>query len=315
MAEIDEKIDVPVEIPADEPVVVKIDDEIAQKPAPEAAEETVDDREKAVEELRRQLEREKQARAAEEERRAQLEAYAREQAERLHAAKGDLEEGQLRTILNALDATEQTAQAAERAYADAMAAGDYAAAAKAQRAISQCEAHLNDLAKGKRALEARLQAPAEGRVRDPRDPLDPRAPPPPQDPLEAMAARLTPKSAEWLRAHPQAVGQVSKLTAAHSAAVELEGLAPETPEYFAYIEQRLGYTQSEKKPGKPAKPAVPSAPVSSGASSGGPVGSSMTLSPAEVEMAILQEPTLPREKALELYARNKAALIKEGKLR
>jgi hypothetical protein len=40
----------------------------------------------------------------------------------------------------------------------------------------------------------------------------------------------------------------------------------------------------------------------------------MVLSSAEVEMAILAEPELPRDKAIESYARNKAFLIKQGKL-
>jgi hypothetical protein len=40
----------------------------------------------------------------------------------------------------------------------------------------------------------------------------------------------------------------------------------------------------------------------------------MTLRPDEVEMAILAEPDLPRDKAIESYARNKAFLIKQGKL-
>jgi hypothetical protein len=40
----------------------------------------------------------------------------------------------------------------------------------------------------------------------------------------------------------------------------------------------------------------------------------MTLSPAEVEFAIINEPYLTRDKALEVYARSKAQLIKEGKM-
>jgi hypothetical protein len=40
----------------------------------------------------------------------------------------------------------------------------------------------------------------------------------------------------------------------------------------------------------------------------------MTLSAAEVEQALLIDPDLPREKAIEQYARNKAALIREGKM-
>jgi hypothetical protein len=40
----------------------------------------------------------------------------------------------------------------------------------------------------------------------------------------------------------------------------------------------------------------------------------MTLSPQEVEFAMLAEPEMPRDKALEAYARNKAQLMREGKL-
>jgi hypothetical protein len=40
----------------------------------------------------------------------------------------------------------------------------------------------------------------------------------------------------------------------------------------------------------------------------------MTLAPSEVEVALLMEPELPRDKAIEAYARNKAVLIKQGKL-
>ena len=40
----------------------------------------------------------------------------------------------------------------------------------------------------------------------------------------------------------------------------------------------------------------------------------MVLSPSEVEMAVLAEPDMSRDKAIEAYARNKAYLIKQGKL-
>jgi hypothetical protein len=43
-------------------------------------------------------------------------------------------------------------------------------------------------------------------------------------------------------------------------------------------------------------------------------GNTMTLNPNEVEVALLMEPDLPRDKAIETYARNKATLIKQGKL-
>ena len=39
-----------------------------------------------------------------------------------------------------------------------------------------------------------------------------------------------------------------------------------------------------------------------------------SLTSAEVEMALLQEPDMPRQKALEAYARNKAECIRRGEL-
>jgi hypothetical protein len=40
----------------------------------------------------------------------------------------------------------------------------------------------------------------------------------------------------------------------------------------------------------------------------------MTLTASEVEFAQLAEPDLPRDKAIEAYARNKQKLIREGKM-
>ena len=225
----------------------------------------------------------------------------------------------LQTYLNAIEATEQASANAEKAYADAMAAGDYVASARAQKAMASAEAHLLRLHSEKAQAEQVIEnLRTEGSVQAPPRPNFA----PQTDQVEMLAARLTPTSASWLRAHPEAAQNVEKLTAAHSAAVQFKGLTPETPEYFKYIEKKLGIGDSrssdrDKMPEKPMKKAMASAPVSSSSSfsskSGGN-GSTMVLSPAEVEQALLNEPTLSREKALETYARNKAALIREGKL-
>ena len=137
------------------------------------------------------------------------------------------------------------------------------------------------------------------------------------------AERLAPRSAEWLRSHPEVVQKIGKLTRAHQDAVE-DGYTPESDDYFRFIENRLGIDsepQSEARRPEPSQPnrrALASAPVTSSASvtssrSGGS-SNTMVLSPAEVEMAVLAEPELPRDRAIENYARNKAFLIKQGKL-
>lgn len=285
----------------------------------------VDEREKALNDLRRQYEHQKKIAQAEREARQQAEEYARQQAQHIGYAHNEVQDSNLKIILNAIDATEQAAINAERDYAEAMAAGNYAMAAKAQRIMAQAESHLLQLQNGKSKLEEALQQPAEGSVYAQQVPsFEPQVP---QDPVEMYASRLTPKSAQWLRNHPEAAEHIEKLTAAHTAAVQLKGYEPESKDYFKYIEKQLGYSRSEDrepkvsnepKEDKKLKPNLSSAPVSSNASITSPRSNgnpnTMTLSSAEVEFALLAEPELSRDKAIEAYARNKAHLIKQGKL-
>jgi hypothetical protein len=288
----------------------------------------IDEREKALKELKAQYEQQKRIAEAEREARKQAEQFARQQAQQVYNAQNQVQDGNLKIILNAIDATEQAAANAERDYATAMAAGDYAMAAKAQRIMAQAESHLLQLNNGKQRLEETLQDTTEGTVQEQEIPsFEPRIQ---HDPVEMYASKLAPKSAQWLREHPDAVNKIGKLTRAHADAVE-DGIAPESPDYFRYIESRLGYSDQvddddgyvEEEPVRQVKqvqslkkPAV-SAPVTSSASAATPrqpSTNSMVLSADEVEMALLAEPSLSRDKAIESYARNKAYLIKQGKL-
>jgi hypothetical protein len=287
----------------------------------EDKEPSVDQRERALLDLKKQYEHQKRVAEAEREARKQAEYYAQQQAQQVGYAHNQVQDSNLKIILNAIDATEQSAANAEFEYAQAMAAGNHALAAKAQRAIAQAEAHLLQLQNGRQRLEETLQDPTEGAVYAP--PVPNFEPQIPQDPVEMYAAQLAPRSAQWLREHPEAVNKIGKLTRAHQDAVE-DGLTPETDDYFDFIESRLGYDTEPQVATRRLEPApqinrraLASAPVSSAASvssrsSGN--GNTMVLSSDEVEMAVLAEPELPRDKAIESYARNKAFLIKQGKL-
>lgn len=303
------------------------DEEISQEDRPKK--QFVDERERALKDLRAQYEQQKRIAEAERDARKQAELYAREQAQQIHYARNEVQDSNLKIILNAIDATEQAAVNAERDYATAMANQDYATAARAQRLMAQAESHLLQLQNGKQRLEETLSQPVEGAVQEQNIPsFEPRIP---HDPVEMYASKLAPKSAQWLREHPDAVNKIGKLTRAHQDAVE-DGIAPESSDYFRYIESRLGYSNEvdddddyvEEQPVRqlkqvqPMKKPAASAPVTSSASAATPRQStpnSMVLNADEVEMAILAEPDLPREKAIESYARNKAYLIKQGKLR
>jgi len=339
----EEKIEKPVEVvlPEESITEVELDDTTSKikeespkvtikeekEPEAEKPKAVIDEREKALADLRKQYEHQKRIADAEREARRAAEEYARQQAQQVGYARNDVQDSNLKLILNAIDSTEAAAANAERDYAMAMSEGNYQAAAEAQRAISRAEAHLLQLQNGKQKLEENLQQnTAEGSVYEPQIPsFEPKLP---QDPVEMYASKLAPRSAQWLREHPEVVNQnkIGKLTRAHQDAVE-DGLAAESPEYFRYIESRLGYNeasqpeeQAREQPilREAQKKSIASAPVSSSSSISATRSTAnsntMVLSSAEVEMAILAEPDLTREKAIESYARNKAYLIKQGKL-
>lgn len=283
----------------------------------------VDEREKALADLKKQYEHQKRVAEAEREARKQAEYYAQQQVQQVQYASTQVQDSNLKIIETAIQTTEASAAQAERAYADAMAAGDYNLAAKAQRALAQAESHLLQLENGRQRLQEQLQDYSEGAVQAP--PMPSFEPQIPHDPVEMYASKLAPRSADWLRAHPEAVEKIGRLTRAHTDALE-DGLTPESDEYFQYIEHRLGYSnggsveaaRARAQAAPPPRKSMVSAPVTSSAgymssrSSG--ASNTMTLSPNEVEVALLMEPEMPREKAIEAYARNKATLIKQGKL-
>lgn len=330
-SDIKEEKPVEVTLPEETIAEVQLNDRNAKVEEPKSAikeissksEPIQDERERALLDLKKQYEHQKRVAEAEREARKQAEYFAQQQAQQVGYARTEVQDSNLKIILNAIDATEQAAANAEFEYAQAMAAGNHAIAAKAQRAMAQAEAHLLQLQNGRQRLEETLQDPTEGAVYAPQVPsFEPMIP---QDPVEMHASQLSQRSAQWLRAHPDAVDKIGKLTRAHQDALE-DGIIPDSDDYFAFIESRLGYDsaapqaqsrQSEPQPAPVNRRSLASAPVSSAAtvssrSSGN--GNSMILSSEEVEFALLAEPELPRDKAIESYARNKAHLIKNGKL-
>jgi hypothetical protein len=190
-----------------------------------------------------------------------------------------------------------------------MASQDFDRAAEIQDAMSLNNAKLLQLENGRVALEQRVhEARNAPRV----------APAQNSDPVEAVASQLSPRSAAWIRAHPEAVKNqktYTKMIGLHNVAIA-DGLAPDTDEYFEYIETQLGYKkparqqdveQDEDPQAQAAKPvdrrqAPPAAPPSRGSSN----GSRVTLSAAQREAASITGLTE------EEYARN---LVAEKKRR
>ena len=306
MAE-EEKIELP---PEDSQIEISLSDDKEDLKGERKGAEP-DEREVALSELKQQLDAARKQAAMAQQAKQQAEQYARKQAEAAYSAKSEASENQYRVIINAINASEQAAENTERALADALAAGDYAQVGKLQSHIAKIQSQLTQFESAKAELEEKAQyQQTEGRVPDPAPQYEAQ----PQeylDPVEAAARTLSPKSADWIRAHPDMINHIPKLRAAHQYAVDVKGIVSESPEYFNFLENEMGVSK-----GNQPKKAVASTPVTSSASYSSSRGGNdtMVLSAAEVEQAMLNEPDLPKQKALEIYARNKKALIKEGRM-
>lgn len=309
MTEEDDLQSISIEIPEEE--AVKSAETPKETPKP-------NDHEAALADLRAQIDAQKEYAARERSAREEAERRARENAEAASRAKSDAQDGQLTAIQNAIRATSAEAEGAEKAYADALQAGDYAQAAKAQRLMASAEAKLLQLENGKSALEERLEAEKTQKP----DPIPARQPQ--VDIVEQWASTVSPQSAAWLRSHGDAIRQdqslLRKIGAAHDAAIHLEGLAPDSPEYFSFIEGKIGIgTKKAEQPRQetplaPARKPVVATPVSNASSSSPRGGSTITLSPEMREMARQIYSDLPPHEAEKAYARDRMAMIKEGRI-
>lgn len=276
---------------------------------------TSPDPETVLADLKKQIEDGKAKEQAERDARLRAEQLAQQEAQLRAKAEGKAQDSELSTVLNAIEAVEAQGASAERAYADAMEKGDWAAAAKAQRAMAAAETRLLTLQNGKAAMEDRAKrGTMEGRVDAPQITPQPRN----IDPVEHLASQVSPRSGDWIRKHPEVAGNVSRLSAAHNLAV-LDGLTPDTDEYFQFIEDKV----LKKQPAAPEthqtherRAATVSAPVSGSPAprTSGAGASTVTLSPTERDMARSIYPEMSAAEAEKHYATNKLALIREGKL-
>jgi len=256
--------------------------------------------EDGIRELKFQLEQEKLARA-------EAEKRAQQAAEREYAAKNEVTDSNLSLINNAINTTQQETAYLKSGYREAMAAGDYDRAAEIQQRMADNSARLLQLENGKDALERQVKQTAPQYQQ-------------PQDPVEALASQLSPRSASWVRNNPQfATDQrlFQKMIAAHNLALA-DGIAPDTDEYFANIEDTLRIRRPEPVYEDPTAQAAsvtqkrytapPAAPVSRSGTGTGSRPNVVTLTAAEREMAEMMGMTNQE------YAKNKLALQKEGKL-
>jgi hypothetical protein len=275
-----------------------------------------------LEKLKKQLETEKQARADADRARQEADQRAQQSAESERQARTESQDNQIALVTNAINAVRSSNEALKAKYREARQANDADAEFDIQQSMSENAAKLVQLEAGKAALE---KAPKP----QPRQA---------QDPVEQFAGQLSPRSAQWVRSHPEYVRSQSKNSAmigAHNIAMD-RGIAPDSDEYFKFIETSLGLQQpvtngaaghavtktdddddATSEASRPAReqPAPASAPVSRGGNGTGSNPNRVTLTAAEVEMATMMKDANETDaQAIQNYAKNKALLKREGRL-
>lgn len=303
MADEQEQLEIILDEPkAEAPEELKVEVEEEEKPVKEAKPEKVEKApeispEQGINELKKKLESERQAR---------IEAERRESQARLQAkeAKVEAKDANYQLVVNAIETIKGRSEALKSNYAEAMSVGDFAKAADIQEALAMNAAQLSELKRGEKAMKEAQEEAQE---------VKPVAPPT-GNLADQLAQSVSPKSAEWLKSHRDDINSekmIRKMFRAHEDAVD-DGIEPDTDEYFLYVEQRMGLSAPEDTsalseaaaPAPRKAPQPPPAPVSRGNARNNVV----RLSREQVEMAKMMGMSEAD------YAKNMVSLQREGKL-
>jgi hypothetical protein len=191
--------------------------------------------------------------------------------QRLQRAEGQVVTSQLDTVENGIAATEAEARGAEQAYATAFEAGDGPAMARAQRLIARYETQLQRLTEARQDLQEQAKAKPADQQQGRQQPSQARQT---TDPVEHLAGSMTPKSAAWIRAHPEVATDpraYNRMLAAHNLAIA-DDVAVESDEYFKRIEDGIKVKKVAQADPKPTNGTGDGRRPSSAAAAGGGTG-------------------------------------------
>jgi hypothetical protein len=251
----------------DEDVTVQLAEQ-----TPEGAADPVAELKAQYDQIQQQQKEEQKARQDAEARARDANIARQEAEEAARSARTEAQETRQTSLDRGLESAKAASDAAKSEYTAAMEAGDWKKAAEAQEKLADARSDL-------RMYEYQKQSQERQPVT--RDPAIQ------GDPIDAYinnVGRTTPNSANWLRSHRDWITDPqknAKLTSAHWDAVG-EGIAVDSPEYFAHVERKIGMTKEAEKTNGGAvarKPAVPVAAVSpspGGTSGGGGVEVKLT---------------------------------------
>ena len=261
--------------------------------------------EDAIAELKNRLETEQKARKDAEKR-----AYDAERS--VSVAKNEVADSNMHLISGAIETIKRDMSILKGNYKSALSSGNYEDAANIQEQMHTASNRLTRLEDGKQELEKRPKVEFNNPKSD--------------DVVGEFASRLSPRSAEWIRKHPECVTDTALnqvMIGAHTMALG-KRIPVDSPEYFSFIENAIGVggdsennfsndsesTQKSSGGRQVSTNTSPaSAPVSRTASFNGSTRPNVVrLSEAEREIADSMGMTYQD------YGRNKLALQKSGKI-
>lgn len=296
---------------------------VTEQAAPEVRTEPAEDDNplsKALEAQRRAEELQRTAQRERDNAIREAQNRTRKHDEELARERSRSEDAEYNSVLTAIAAEQSALDKAESDYVAAMAAGDFAAAAKAQRVMSISGARVDRLEDNKQIYEQRRTAPQQA-APERREPAQQQQP---QD-FEQRISALPDLAKGWLRKHPEFMNDTAlnrKIQAAHVALIDLDGVEAFSPAYFDALDTRFGFKaaapRQEQAAAQPQRRSIPmSAPVTRevpGSNGQRESSTKTTLSPEERDIArksIVDRPDMPKLTNAQkeyIYAQNKMKL-------
>lgn len=300
MSDEQEHIEIELEEPKkDEELKVEVKDD--PKPEKKAAKSEEIAPEEGIQELKKRLEYEKQARI-------DAERRAQQANQQINKAYQEVKDSNYQLVTNALETVKSRAEMLKTAYRESMSVSDYDKAAEIQQAMIENDRQLSELKRGKKALKEQMKEAEAQQVQRMA---------PSVDPIEQMAQAVSATSARWLRDNRDSLRDersIRKMFRAHEDAVD-EGIEPDTPEYFGFIEGRIGIRRHQEEAEEPLSAASAPAPRKSVSPPAAPVSRGNGTRPGVVRLTREQAETAKMMGMTEQeYAKAMLALREEGKL-
>ena len=162
------------------------------------------------------------------------------------AASSETVETRRAAIETALAASEAQMATLESEYAAAFEAGDSKKLSASQRRMSELGGEIAQLRSGKAAIAADTGADRGRRVVQQDEPPPRRRPATEEEQFDDAIKNYSPRTQRWLRDHKEIVTNVTRRNEAMSAhhAALAQRYEPESDEYFAYLDRKMGFTRS-----------------------------------------------------------------------